>query len=186
MNNNLLAKKQKTHSITMILLLILSFAWISLFSSFNFSTFDFLYGNIFDPNSNISSIAMTNVLSYTFLNWISFELICYLYRFILSFKIYSFVVPHRMLANECRKYFIYRNIIYGIFTNMCFLYPYLYIFSGLVNLVVTMIIVIYFALYISKKYSETIIGHFVFKCFCYPVVIYEAIGIIFQIWGTLS
>lgn len=188
MDNNMITKKQNTstNSLTTILLLIISFAWIGIYESFNFSSQGGFWGNVVDFNTTVSALAITNLFTNTLFGWIGFEIICYFYRFLLTFRIYSFVVPQKQLVNYCRKYFIYRNIVYGTFTNICFLFPYLYIFRTFVNVVVTMVMMIYFALNLCKKYSEPIIRHFVFKCFCYPIVIYEAIAVILQIWEVLA
>ena len=184
--NSLTKKSNKTNPVFLMVLLFLSFAWVNLYTSLNFSGQIEFGGNIFELGTSVSNIAFSTLLVNTALGWISFELFCYFYRFILSFKIYSFVVPHDVISSECRKFFIYRNLVYGLFTNCCFIFPYMFIFNSLASLVITMSVMICFALSLTKRYAEKIIGHFVFKCFCFPIMLYEGIVIIFDIWRAIA
>ena len=163
-----------------IFLLFLSFIWISLYPSVNILTdnFHFGYGNLFDTNSSNFSYIMIMILSESLFYWIAFEFVFYLYRYVLAFKVYSFIVPAHKLKDESRIYFIYRNVFYGLFINICFIYPYLYMYSQFVNLVVTLIILIVYAKHLERTYGEPVIGHFVFKNFCFPVFVYEALVLI--------
>lgn len=159
----------------LIFLLILSFVWVSIYPVLSAMVSDFYYnyGNIFDFSSIIFSNAIIYVIVSALVSWIGFELIFIVYRFLLVFKIYAFVLPPAKLKNEVRTFFIYRNIIFGLFLNICFIYPFLHVFVTLVDLIVTMITFICFANHIKKTYSEPLVGHFVFKCFITPVVLYE-------------
>ena len=170
------------------LLLFVTFIWASTYPAVGsiLTNFVFGYGNVFDSNSENLSVMITYILSDALFSWIGFELLFYFYRYILAFKVYSFIVPMEQLKNETRLFYSYKNIFYGIFVNLCFLYPFIYEFIGLINLVVTMTALLIYANHLNKTYSEPLIGHFVFKCFCYPVFVYEALYVLVKILGVLA
>lgn len=179
MINTTLKTKSKNNYLT-ILLLILSFVWINIYPSVSTMVFDFSYnyGNLFDSSSIIFSSALINILINAIISWVWIELIFIFYRFILNFKIYSFVVPVDRLKNELRTFFIYRNLILGLFFNICFIFPFIHTLSPILDLIITFTTFICFAFHIKKYYSESIIGHFVFKCFISPIIIYEFLVVI--------
>ena len=166
------------------LLLFISFVWISIYpaTSMVASNFYFGFGGLFDSASRSSVVIMilAEALSY----WIVFEIIFFLYRWFLGFKIYSFIVPANKLKVETRAFFTYRNVFYGIFVNLSFLFPYLHSYALFFDLVVTLIVLIVYANHLNKTYAEPIIGHFVFKNFCYPVFVYQAIMLAIDFIGV--
>ena len=168
-------------------LLFLSFVWTSLFTATSSltGTLYLNFGNMLDTNSaNFSSIVFI-VISEAIIGLLIFELIFYIYRKILQFKIYSFIVPANRLKTESRVFYIYRNIFYGLFLILCFLFPYLYQFAPLVSLASTFILLIFYANHLNKTYAEPIIGHFVFKNFCYPIFVYQALILLFDVIEVL-
>lgn len=174
MTNITLQTKPKSNYLT-IFLLILSFLWISIYPSTSAIVYDFSYnyGNIFDSTSPIFSSALISIFINGLLSWVWVELIFMFYRFILNFKIYSFVLPADRLKNEMRTAFIYRNLIFGLFLNICFIFPYIHSLMPIADLLITFTTFICMATHIKNTYSEPIIGHFVFKCFITPVIVYE-------------
>lgn len=170
-----------------LLVLYASFVWISLYPvTLSLpSTFLLDYGNIFNIASANFSYVIISFLVYGLMYLIGFELIFWLYRFILSFKIYSFLVPADNLKTDSRVYFVLRNLIYGLFVNLCFIYPYLYSYIGFVNIVVTLLMVIFYVKHLYKTYSEPIVSHFVFRYFCYPIFIYEGLSILVSVMGVI-
>ena len=170
-----------------MIMLYLSFVWVGIFPVISSLSSGFLlsYGNLFDFSSLIFSSGVINVLVSALVSWIGFELIFMVYRFILSFRIYSFVLPTDKLKTELRTFFIFRNLILGVLLNICFIFPYLYALSGLFELVITTIIFIVFSLHINKTYSESIVGHFVFKCFVSPLILYELFVVITNFLGVI-
>ena len=186
-NNTLVNKRQSSSNWIYVLLTYLSFVWITLYPATNMltSSFMFGYGNLFDTTSSNFSYIVAMVLVESLFAMILFEIIFYLYKYFLSFKIYTFVVPQDKFKIETRLFVIYRNIFYGLLLNLCFLYPYLYALSDFFNVVITLIALIAYAKHINKTYSEPIIGHFVFKNFCFPVCVYEAMIVISLIAGVL-
>ena len=178
-------KKPRKNSFIYIAFLILSFVWLELYPStlsFVFS-FEYGYGDVF-ANANLSA-ALSTVFVNAIISWLSFEILFWIYRYVLSFKIYSFVVPMDSLKAETRMYFIFRNIILGLICNLCFLFPYLYIYEPFFDLLITMIVMVFYAKHLNNIYSDSIVGHFVFKNFCYPIFIYELIEIICGVWVVL-
>lgn len=170
-----------------IALLFISFIWTSLFTATSSltGTLYFNFGNMLDSNSsNFSSIVFI-ILSEAILSYVAFEFVFFLYRYVLQFKVYSFIVPLDRLKTESRVFYIYRNVFYGLFLNLCFLYPYLYSFAPLISVASTFILLIFYANHLNKTYAEPIIGHFVYKNFCFPLFVYQAIILLFDIFEVL-
>ncbi len=185
--NNQYFKPQAKPSKLIIFLLFLSFMWVTAYTSLSSLVYDFYYnyGNVFDSASPIFSNAVFYWLITGTFSWLWVEVIFIIYRFILSFRIYSFIVPPYKLKDEMRTFFIYRNLMYGLFLNLCFILPYFYSLSILVELVITMTTCFCFARHISKKYSETLIAHFVYKCFITPVLFFETISVFLHFLGVM-
>lgn len=186
--NYLLEKNTKTTGGWIYsLLLFVSFIWVALFPATNtlLDNFYFGYGNLLNFNNPNISFIITDLLAEALLYFIEFEIVFYLYRYFLSFKIYSFIVPLSSLKVESRVYFIYRNLIYGIFCNLCFFFPFIYKLLPFFDITITLIMLMLYASHLNKKYAEPIIGHFVFKNFVYPVFFYEALIVLVQILEVL-
>ncbi len=179
--------KKSSNGWLVIVLLILSFVWTSLFTTASSLT-NLLYwnfGDLLDFGSVNFGSVLTMVFAEAISYWIVFEIVFYLYRYVLQFKIYSFIIPKERLKIESRTYFIYRNVFYGLFLNLCFLFPYLYIFAPVVSLIATFATLILYSVHLNKTYAEPIIGHFVFKNFCFPIFVYQAIVLFIDIIEVL-
>ena len=190
-NNNAMiyGVQEKKHSTWIYkFLLFLSLIWISIYPSISAvsSDFYFNYGNIISASSANFSYVIAMILTEALMSWIFFEIIFYLYRLVLSFRVYSFVVPMDKLKTESRTFFIYRNIFYGLFLNLCFLFPYLFAYAEFINVVVTLAFTILYSNYLNKTYGEPVIGHFVFKNFCYPLFFYEALMLLSSVMEVLG
>ena len=184
-NSLFYVKNEKKNTWIYKFLLFLSFVWISIYPVINDCVYSFklAYGNLFD-SSNLMTV-VSSVLFEALMAWAGFEIMFWLYRYILTFKIYSYIVPMDSLKAETRTYFIYRNVFYGLFYNLCFLMPYLESFAVLMNVMITLIVLIIYSKHLNSTYSDPIIGHFVFKNFCYPIFIYEGIYILYSIMVVL-
>lgn len=184
-DNIMYDKKPRQNSWIYKLLLLISFVWLEFYTatlSLVYS-FEYGYGNIFsDVNA---PLIFSSVLVNALMSWASFEILFWIYRFVLSYKIYSFIVPMDSLKAETRMYFIFRNVILGLVCNLCFIFPYLYAYIPFFDILITMIMLVLYAKHLNNVYSETIVGHFVFKNFCYPIFIYELIEILCGIWVVL-
>ena len=185
MENIMYARKPRRNTKVYLVCLFLSFLWLSIYptSIGLMDSFHYGFGNIL--SSVNFGIVFAALLAETLASWITFEILFWIYRWVLSFKIYSFIVPMESLKAETRLYFIYRNVILGVIYNLCFVMPYLFAFSMFFDLIVTMIVLICYAKQLNERYSETIVGHFVFKNFCYPIFIYEAIEVLCSVLVVL-
>ena len=178
-------KKKELSNGVYIFLLFLSFVWISIYPAVNSFSYSFTlgFGNLLDmSNPNASYIAFM-MLFVALMGLLVFELALFVYRFIINFKIYSFLVPVRRLKAESRMFFAYRNLIFGIFMNLCFFLPYLYSFMTLIDIVTSFSMLLLYVNRINKRYAEPIVRHFVFKCFSYPIFFYEALVLLFTVFG---
>lgn len=171
-------RKSRRNSWIYLLGLFLSCVWLEFYPStlsFMYS-FEYGFGNMFS-NVNLMTV-IENVIFEALISWAAFEIVFWFYRWILSFKIYSFIVPMDSFKAESRLYFIIRNVILGLIYNLCFIMPYLYSFSVFFDLLITMIVMIFYAKHLNAVYAESIVGHFVFKNFCYPIIFYEAVEVL--------
>jgi hypothetical protein len=170
------------------MLLLFSFVWVAIYPVTNsmVQTFDVSYGNMLNTANPNFSFIVTSIFVDAIYSLIIFELVFYLYRSFLGFKIYSFIVPNERLKAESRIFYVYRNLIIGLFLNLCFIFPYLYIYAELLSLIVTLTMLIIYANRLNKRYAEPVIGHFVFKNFCFPLFVYEALFLIIELWGVLA
>lgn len=184
-DNFMYARKPRQNKWIYIFFLILSFVWLSIYPTVTsmVSNLHFGFGNLLS-DSNMY-VAIVGIVTEALISWIVFEILFWIYRFVLSFKIYSFIVPMDSLKAETRLYFIFRNVILGVVYNLCFLCPYLYMFNEFFDLLITLLVLIFYAKHLNQVYSESIVGHFVFKNFCYPIFIYEALEILCGIWLVL-
>ena len=179
--------KRRVSSKLYIFLLYLSFLWANFFyaSSTLVENFIFSYGNLFSLTNDMFFYNFLYIIMYAGMSLLMFEAAFWIYRTILSYKVYTFVVPADKFRIDCRMFFAIRNIFYGIFANMCFLYPFLSTYLELISVVSIIIIVIVFAYHVQKTYSEPLIAHFVFKNFSMPVIVYEIILTLYYLWRCL-
>ena len=120
-NSLIYANKIRKNTWVYKFLLFLSFVWVSAYPVLNASVYTFKvgYGNLLDPG--VPTTIFSSVLFEALFAWASFEIMFWLYRYILTFKIYTYIVPMDSLKAETRMFFMYRNIFYGLFLNLCFL-----------------------------------------------------------------
>lgn len=187
-DNHYFAKSRPINQWLYIFILYLSFIIVAIYPVTNslVYTFELGYGNLMDSTNPNFSFILSSIFLDALYSIVIFEIVFYIYRFVLAFKIYSFVVPNDMLKVESRMFYFYKNIIYGFLLLLCFEFPFLYIYSELFNLIVTFTMLILYAKRLNKKYSEPVIGHFVFKNFCYPIFVYEAIVLLIKVVGVLA
>lgn len=185
MENIMYTRKPRQNNWIYSLFLVLSFVWLSIYpASISFiDEFTYGFGNVL-TEANLPLLT-ASVFIEAISSWISFEILFWIYRWVLAFKIYSFIVPMDSLKAETRLYFIFRNVFLGIMYNLCFLFPYLFAYSVFFDVVITMVVLVCYARHLNANYAETIVGHFVFKNFCYPIFVYEAIEVLFGLLVVL-
>lgn len=166
------------------LFLFASFLWVNIFTGVG-SLYSGAenFGNLTSPSA--ASYVIMMVFLQALMSMIIFELVFYVYRLVLSFRIYSFVVPDEKLRTDSRLYYTYRNLIYGFFVNACFFVPGIYSFLPLLSVVITLSMLIAYALHLNRTYSEPIINHFVFKNFCLPLFVFETLVILGQLMEVM-
>lgn len=169
------------------LILYFSFVWLMIYeaeSSIS-SNFYFNDGKVFDLASGNFFLEVIVLFAQALLFWLVFEVVFWLYKGIISYKVYAFVIPLERFKADSRLYYALRNFIYGLILNLCFLFPYLYNYSLLFNMVITLGVFMVFVRHIYKNYSEPIVAHFVFKTFSFPIFCYEALSVIIFVWRCL-
>lgn len=176
-------EKKTVNSGLYLFLLYLSYVWLSIYPTSGVYATDLTlgFGKLFAPSSGNLFYEVVYLLIYAGINMLVFEIIFWFYRVYLTTKVYTFVLPADRLKADCRLFFAIRNVIYGIFLNLCFLYPYIYKFDYFLNVTITLIMLIVFSYKIQKEHSESIISHFVFKNFCYPVFYFEILYFILRV-----
>ena len=180
-------EKKTLNSGLYLFLLYLSYVWVSIFPSTSYLATDVTlgFGKLFSPSSGFLFYEILYLLSYAGISMLFFEFFFLIYRASLQKSVYTYVVPADKLKADCRLYFAIRNVIYGIFLNLCFLYPFIYKFDYFFNVTITIIMLMVFAYKTQKEHSEPIISHFVFKNFCYPVFYLEIVFFILKIFEVL-
>lgn len=169
------------------LFLFASFLWTNFFTSVGsmISGTPQNFGNLFNLASPNFSFIVAMTFIQALISMIVFELIFYLYRKILCFRIYSFIVPEEKIGTDSRLYYTYRNLIYGFCVNACFFVPGIYIYLPLLSVVITLTMLIAYALHLNRMYSEPIINHFVFKSFCLPLFVFETLVVLGQMMEVM-
>ena len=143
------------------------------------------YGGLFDTTSGNLFYNLFYIFMFAGMELLAFEILFWFYKRYLSYKIYTFVVPADKFKVDCRMFCAIRNIFYGIFANLCFLYPFLFNYLELVGIVSVLIGVIAYSYYAQKTYAEPLISHFVFKNFAAPIITYEVIMAIYYFWRCI-
>ena len=180
-------KEEKTSNLYYIFLLYLSFLWAGFYVASN-TIVDGLvlgYGKLFSFNSGNFIYNILFILMFAGLELTGFEILFWFYRLFLSYKVYTFIVPANKFKVDCRVFFAIRNVIVGIFANLCFLYPFIYAYLELIEIVSVLVGVIIYSYYTQKTYSEPLVAHFVFKNFCTPIFAYEIIMAFSYFFGGL-
>lgn len=161
---------------------LISFIWLHLYST----TADLNVLNIHSTGfKSIEAYSIMSILMSGLFDYLIFELVFFLYKFILGFSIYSFIVPRDILNFRFRFWFIIRNIILGLIFNLRFFYPYIGTYLCVFELTLNMALLIWFYFDIKRDYVEPLVGQFVFKTLSVPFVIYEVIVVISMMVGVL-
>lgn len=176
--------KVKTGVFSKILpfLVFLSFVWLNFYTT----TADLNVLNInFTIFDTIESYVFFSVLFAGLLDYVLFEFIFFIYKFILGFSIYSFLIPRQVLNNRFRLWFMIRNIVLGVVYNLRFFFPYITVYLVVVEVILNMSILICLYYDIKKDYIEPLVGQFVFKTLSIPFILYEVYIVITMMVGVL-
>lgn len=151
------------------LLVFLSFVWLNLYS-----------------NSQARATTLLSIgngwlfwgIVTSLVNYLIFELLFAVYRFLIGFSVYSFMIPRRVLVDRFRIWFVIRNLLLGVFYNLRFFAPYISVYLCVLELIFNFMFIIGMYFSLAKNYVEPLVGQFVFKSLTIPMFIYEAIRVI--------
>lgn len=158
-------------------LLFFSFVWLELYSSVAKMATIGIVGQ--------SSSLVISILFYGLFAYAIFEFLFLVYRFCLSFSLYSFLLPRQGFKDKFRKWFLIRNIILGFIFNLRFYFPYISAYLCIIELIFNMLLIIVLYYDVAKKHVEPLIGQFVFKILCIPMVLYEIYQVLSMMAGVL-
>jgi len=182
--NQLLYKNQRSafSRIVLPILVLLSFVWLNLYSTLtglNSVSLDIgVYGSL-------ATYLGVSVFFAGLLDYIVFEILFFIYRLVLGFSIYSFMIPKNVLLDKFRIWYLVRNLLLGVIFNLRFLYPFFGTYICIFELILNMLLVIVLYFDLSKNYVEPLVGQFVFKTLAWPVFIYEIYIVIRLMAGVL-
>ena len=114
-----------------------------------------------------------NVLIKGLVDYLVFELVFFLYRFVIGFSIYSFMIPKQVLKDKFRLWYVIRNLALGFLYNLRFAFPYFGTYLCIFELVFNFAFIIGMFFDLKRNYVEPLVGQFVFKTLAVPVVAYE-------------
>lgn len=182
LQRNIMLKKKSTFSKAIPVLLFLSFIWLNFYSTMtNVNTINFNVGHF----GNLPVYLLIDVLMVAVIDYLVFELLFFVYRFILGFSIYSFMIPKPVLKDKFRFWYFVRNLVLGFVYNVRFFFPVFTTYLCVFELIMNFIFIICFYFDLSVEYVEPLVGQFVFKTLAVPVVLYEVYSVIVLLVGVL-
>lgn len=164
------------------LLLILSFAWLNLYS-FLVESND-VFGGYMQYGS-ITTYLFVTVAFLALVEYLIFELLFFIYRVFLSFSIYSFMIPKSILINKFRMWFCVRNVVLGFVFNLRFFFPYINAYLCVFELIMNFAFIMALYLDLKREHIEPLVGQYVFRTLVLPVVLYEIYVMITLMVGVL-
>ena len=161
--------------------LCLSFMWLNLYEYVASSNTLGLSVGEFSPLALIvSSVLFSGLLAYAM-----FEILLFIYKFIVGFSVYAFLIPTSVLTDKFRLWFLVRNIILGFVFNLRIFIPYISTYLCIVEMIFNMLFVLVLYFDVAKKYIEPLVRQFVFRIMVSPIFIYEIVVIIRLVVGVL-
>lgn len=160
---------------------------IMLIASFIFANFYYVAQDISPDILAIDSGSYTLYLVlelgfYALLDYAILLLVLWLYRSVLSYRPYFYLVKVQVFNDTFKFWYFVRNVLFGTFACILFIAPYFAVYLPLLELILSFLVVLltYFSL---KKYVDIMFRHMYFKLLLYPWFILMAIetvlGIIF-------
>ena len=159
------------------LLVFLSFIWLNLYTSVaSVTEIALLQGDSY----LVFGIILRGVLDY-----LVFEFLFYIYRFLIGFSIYSFMIPKNVMKDKFRLWYLIRNLILGFLFNLRFFFPYISYYLSIFELSFNFLFIFGLYFHLEKSYVEPLVGQFVFKTLAFPVIIYEICKVVALMVGVL-
>lgn len=156
------------------LLVFLSFIWLNLYTTLASTN----GVRLIFVNVDITNAMLLSVIVQGFVDYIVFELVFFLYRFVIGFSIYSFMIPKQVLKDKFRFWYFLRNIVLGFLFNLRFAFPYLGTYLCIFELMFNFIFITCMYFDLRRNYVEPLVGQFVFKTLAVPVIAYEIYKVI--------
>ncbi len=176
-NNIYIHGKKSILSSILPLLVFLSFIWLNLYTSVaSVTEIALLQGDTY----LVFGIILKGVLDY-----FVFEILFYIYRFLIGFSIYSFMIPKNVMKDKFRLWYLIRNVILGFLFNLRFFFPYLTVYLCIFELSFNFLFIFGLYFHLEKSYVEPLVGQFVFKTLAFPVIIYEIYRVVLLMVGVL-
>ena len=175
-------EKDKTLKRLLPFLLFLSFVWVNIYSGImNVDSISVGASGLMTSWSYV----IFSILFIAGVDYIVFELLFYVYRFLMGFSIYSFMIPKQIFINKFRLWFLIRNVLMGFVFNLRFLFPFISVYLIVVEVLFTMLSIICLYFDIARKYVDVLVGHLYFRAISICIIIYEAIKLIFAVVRVL-
>ena len=167
-------KKEEVLKRILPILLLFSFVWLNLYKGFGeISSFS-------DPKSGLetwSYVILTLIFSGG-ISYLVFELLFFVYRFLLGFSIYTFMIPKQIFKNRFRFWMIIRNMLLGAVNNLCFFFPYISHYIVIFDMLLTMLLIVCVYFSLKRKYVNELVGHLLFRALVMWIAIYEAVSVL--------
>lgn len=151
------------------ILLILSFAIYSMVDTLSsFNEMALVNDSLLDLGMvSLYCEAMINGLIY----WLIFELIFFVYRFVIGFNLFGYIIPTAAVWIYFRCGYAIKNVVVGCISMFLFVFfPYAYEFNILVDLIFTFIVFIIIMVKMLRRYSFSLINQYVFKAYSLPLI----------------
>jgi hypothetical protein len=161
-NINMREKNSLLHKL-LPLLLIISFAWVELFSAYSSSAFSFYGLSGIDLVTPFSEYLITNILIFACVEWLYFEITFYLYKIVIGFSVFSYTIPKELLNNKGRLFMVIRNIIWGALNALLFFVPFIANYLLIIELLLDIGIFLFFVSEVMKETVDVMIKPNVFK-----------------------
>lgn len=181
-NYELTNKREEVLKKLLPVLLFLSFVWLNFYTEIAQSVANSVN---YSAGSYFLAYLILNLLFWGAISYLVFELIFFIYQFLIKFSIYTFMIPRQVLQNRFRLWMIVRNVLLGIIFNLRFFYPYIAIYLSIFDVLFTMLFVICLYFNLAKKYVDPLVGHFLFRALSVWIAIYEGIEVLFLVLRVL-
>ncbi len=186
--NNDINQRERSSLIHKLLpfLLILSFAWVGLFGSYSYTSFEIADYFRFGMAENFGEFFFMDILFEALIAWFWFEISFYVFKILIGFSVFSYTIPSDLMKNKARLFMVIRNCILGIFTNLMFFVPqFVGVFLIVIELFVDILVFIWFAFAVMRETVDTMIKPNVFKVLATSFFILRALSVISLVLGVL-
>lgn len=111
------------------------------------------------------------------ISYLVMKFILWIFRLILQRKPYFYLINETTFNETFKFWYFIRTLIFAVFVNLQMFFPYIEIFSPIIGILLSYLLVLGVYLTVSKK-IDLIFKHLYFRMLMYPLFIYQAIGLI--------